>query len=641
MDANWRYINQDNIREDLASTSSASDNIALLGFARSAVGAAAATLKDWHAWQVLNIREMGAVGDDSTNNTAVFTAVVTHLDTLGSTTKPAVYVPYGVFQGTWDLPSDTVLFGDGAGSCLKLQATAGRALVQSADTVSGVNNVTLRNLCIDGNKANQAASAAGFASHGVNIDGPCEGWIIDQCLVRDTQGHGTQIRGGGSGGASTKADNTTITNSYYKDCGYYDVGAVNGREGIYANRSQGNRIVGNLVENPGRQCIALEGSGAQAIATRYNVISNNICRDAIGGGGIDDEADEGGEDVIIGNLCYNLAGTGIRVTGLTGNFLVSGNIIQDVDSRGLDVEVRQTSYAANANIVNNLINGTGTEGIKVTAGAYCTVTGNNIRNAGTVGLHVRHTANDIGSKVSGNTINGSGQEGLVFDRPSIGATCCDNTVRNAGSVAFPSPAYSVRGNTAAIESLVFRGNVCVEDRGTPYTTYAFSFGGLNKPIIDGNSVYGTTATNDAEWVSSPGASTLVQLGNNQWDAARVTGLPGSYKETTVPRPVHVRTTVTYSASMTIDCTQGSYHTITATNGSAFAINAPTSPLDGQPLTITLRNASGGALGAATWNAAFKMSAWTNPANANSRSITFIYNGTNWIQISQTGVDVPN
>jgi hypothetical protein len=84
------------------------------------------------------------------------------------------------------------------------------------------------------------------------------------------------------------------------------------------------------------------------------------------------------------------------------------------------------------------------------------------------------------------------------------------------------------------------------------------------------------------------------------------------------------TTITYSASMDTD----------ASLGNAFIIN-------GHFITYTLRNTSGGAAGAATWNAVFKMSTWTNPATAFSRSITFRYNGSNWVQVSQTGVDVPN
>lgn len=102
-----------------------------------------------------------------------------------------------------------------------------------------------------------------------------------------------------------------------------------------------------------------------------------------------------------------------------------------------------------------------------------------------------------------------------------------------------------------------------------------------------------------------------------------------------------RRTITYSASITIDVQEGNEFDITANNGTAFTINAPTNPLDGQRITITIRNTSGGALGVITWDAVFKMSAWTSPATTNSRSIDFKYNASNWVQVGQTGVDVPN
>lgn len=100
-------------------------------------------------------------------------------------------------------------------------------------------------------------------------------------------------------------------------------------------------------------------------------------------------------------------------------------------------------------------------------------------------------------------------------------------------------------------------------------------------------------------------------------------------------------TVTYSANMSPNCSLGNRSIITATDGTAFTIAAPTNPLDGQVLTITIRNTSGGALGVATWNAVYKMAAWTQPATGFSRSITFQYNGTNWVEVSRTPADVPN
>jgi hypothetical protein len=102
-----------------------------------------------------------------------------------------------------------------------------------------------------------------------------------------------------------------------------------------------------------------------------------------------------------------------------------------------------------------------------------------------------------------------------------------------------------------------------------------------------------------------------------------------------------RVVVAYSASITIDASTGNEFDITANNGTAFTINAPTNQTDGQRITITIRNTSGGALGVITWNAVFKMSAWTSPATANSRSIDFRTDSTNWVQVGQTGVDVPN
>jgi hypothetical protein len=101
------------------------------------------------------------------------------------------------------------------------------------------------------------------------------------------------------------------------------------------------------------------------------------------------------------------------------------------------------------------------------------------------------------------------------------------------------------------------------------------------------------------------------------------------------------TTITYSASMTPDASLGGFQTIVVNTAVAFTINAPTNGITGQYLAISMANTSGGVLGAATWNAAYKMSAWTNPATGFNRTITFRYNGTNWVEVSRTPADVPN
>lgn len=103
-----------------------------------------------------------------------------------------------------------------------------------------------------------------------------------------------------------------------------------------------------------------------------------------------------------------------------------------------------------------------------------------------------------------------------------------------------------------------------------------------------------------------------------------------------------RVAPTYGVSVDINAALGNEFEITATNGVAFTINSPTSGVQGQRITIRIRNTSGGALGAITWSAgAYKMSAWTSPATANSRAIDFVYSGSFWVETAKTAADVPN
>lgn len=100
-------------------------------------------------------------------------------------------------------------------------------------------------------------------------------------------------------------------------------------------------------------------------------------------------------------------------------------------------------------------------------------------------------------------------------------------------------------------------------------------------------------------------------------------------------------TVAYSSSMTIDPLQGDTFIITATNNTAFTINTPANQAQDQTITIRVRNGSGGSLGAVTWGTGYKLASWTNPAVGHSRSITFRYNGADWIETNRTTVDIPN
>lgn len=110
----------------------------------------------------------------------------------------------------------------------------------------------------------------------------------------------------------------------------------------------------------------------------------------------------------------------------------------------------------------------------------------------------------------------------------------------------------------------------------------------------------------------------------------------------------VISTTTYAAAMDTDTSIANAFLIVPTNGVAFTLNVPLrAPGTGtaQLLSITIRNTTGGVLGAATFTAGaggFRLgAAWTQPANGFSRSIFFRFDGTNWIEVGRTAADVAN
>lgn len=114
----------------------------------------------------------------------------------------------------------------------------------------------------------------------------------------------------------------------------------------------------------------------------------------------------------------------------------------------------------------------------------------------------------------------------------------------------------------------------------------------------------------------------------------------------IPDPIQVGAfgpvgALAYSASITPDVASTSSLSLTPTNGTAFAINAPLHLVSGQRVLFTIRNTTGGALGAVTWNAIYHLAAWTSPATGNSRSIEFVYDGVRLTEVNRTANDIPN
>jgi hypothetical protein len=105
--------------------------------------------------------------------------------------------------------------------------------------------------------------------------------------------------------------------------------------------------------------------------------------------------------------------------------------------------------------------------------------------------------------------------------------------------------------------------------------------------------------------------------------------------------LHQLDMLAFNSVMKPNCQFSNEFVITATDAREFTIDSPLNPTYGRRITVTIRNASKGAIGASTWHPIYKMSAWENPRSGYSRSIAFMYNGTHWLEIGRTALDIPD
>lgn len=134
-----------------------------------------------------NIKDFGAVGDGVTNDSAAFTAAFA--------ASQNVYVPIGTYIATFVIPSNATLVGESRQlSIIKAPPSTDATVISGTNAYSlfgssefsqsaGSNNVTIRNLTIDGNRTNVTNSGDGIAIWGW-------GTVIESVTVQNVRTFG-------------------------------------------------------------------------------------------------------------------------------------------------------------------------------------------------------------------------------------------------------------------------------------------------------------------------------------------------------------------------------------------------------------------------------------------------------------------
>lgn len=550
---------------------------------------------------IVSIKDYGAVGDDVNDDTAAISAAITAVQAVAS--RPALWAPGGTYLVTDQLttiPGQFTLYGEGRQQTkFHFKPTADKSCFRLSNGAAQVINVFLRDFSIYSDDAGHTKKAI----------------EINDCTTCGFEN--LYIYGNGAGVVGSPAA------GLYFSGGTGSKGIeINGRDSSYI---RGCEIVADypiyIGANPNSAATNCEDCDHWHFSDLYLLASGHYAITVLDGHGVADLTIDGFQAWV----------------GGTGGFFMNDTRAAPVTySHGISIKNVRTEQLTDPNGYAVNISAAFRIGDIGLENVFADVSSQGIKISRVLMLHLnRVTAATAAAKDCLNVTNPDSDSVVVIQ----------NCVWQLGSV------FTLAGYTAtmiaAFNATDFQGpSTAVYVANTNQAGTSLTVGGkVNAKVAATTVGLETNATGGGDRLQLiPGAA-----GNGSI-------LKGADDAIAVFRPINVqalyfgmlncplvlrRVVVTYSASMTIDASTGSEFDISDNNGTAFTINAPTNPVDGQRITVTLRNISGGALGAATWNAVFKMSAWTNPANGNSRSIDFRYDGTNWVQVAQTGVDVPN
>src|SRR5262245_6183034 len=153
----------------------------------------------------INVRWFGAKGDGVTDDTLSIQAALNYVQSRGG---GIVDIPIGTYIVSEILvPDNTIVQGHGTSSVLKKKAGTVTAVIRSAQAAPYLSeNVTIRSLAIDGNKANCPMGSGINALSGNNI-------TVQDCFIYDTPDAGVIL-----GYVAGDHGNYRIVDNYCLNC---------------------------------------------------------------------------------------------------------------------------------------------------------------------------------------------------------------------------------------------------------------------------------------------------------------------------------------------------------------------------------------------------------------------------------------
>ncbi len=333
--------------------------------------------------QAFNVKTYGAApaASAATNQAALAAALAAATAAKGVVFigNPGVYL----LSARVTIDSNTTLVGV-PGVCLKLANGANNFVITIAE---GAENVTIRDIEIDGNKDNNPTGATGIQ----NEDDTARNVKIENVWVHHCMGAGVRLAG----------DNVTVTNCTFE---YNEV------SGFAGDLLQYFRIAHCYARDNGTHGIGLIGT------CHHGVISDNTCEhNGVGDPFADDYTGYGSTITYViwaNNVSRNALNNGLHVGG--DFVVVIGNNIEDAANYGL--VMRNDGLVPDMN------------------GAMCI--GNSVSHAGTQGSHSGiWLGNNQDFICSNNNVIGSWANGIWLQEGCADGIVANNNVTRSGEGA--------------------------------------------------------------------------------------------------------------------------------------------------------------------------------------------------------------
>lgn len=390
---------------------------------------------------VFNVKDYGAKGDGTTDDTAAIQAALNAAYTAGGAT---VFVPTGTFMidpnPGLQIKSATTLRGAGAGTIIKLvnNCTHDDNMVKSESW----SNVTVEDLVIDGNRSNQAGSYD-HTQYGIYFGGVARG-LIQNVRVQSTTGVGIHVY---------NSHDVSVVSCYSTDNHYHGYeleqvtachvtnssGNANSMHGVLVSPgevggtgSRGISVVGCTFDNNGNYGIATNAANGDmsAFLSVGNIFTNNtITNNAFYGVNFYKQNSHIFNNNYVANngyfglYAFESANNSIQNNTFVANSKAGNGVYDEIMLEGYSTDAAhpagQTIIAGNT----ILINGTNKARYAINEASSGdgpnTIFGNVVPFAGTAGvLHIQHPATQMlvdnqttqtisGAKSFANTVTGN------------------------------------------------------------------------------------------------------------------------------------------------------------------------------------------------------------------------------------------